>query len=138
MVSISSSLMPSSSCRVIRPFMNPWIMNSRYCAAVFSISTYWLIGRGPLSHFTTLMANVVWLGVLLGGCRPAIGEDWRAHVDDDALSAPLVGDSFVAVGTARALVVLNAGGTPRCRLDLGARVFTPRALEGDQLVIGSG
>ncbi len=45
---------------------------------------------------------------------------------------------FIAVGTESALVVLEHSGQRRCRVDLGGRVFTPRLLAADRLLVASG
>ena len=45
---------------------------------------------------------------------------------------------FIAVGTESALVVLDPAGQRRCRVDLGGRVFTPRLLSADRLLVASG
>jgi len=72
------------------------------------------------------------------GCRPPIGQDWETHVDNDALSAPLVREDYIAVGTAHAVVILEPSGHERCKLDLGGKVFAPRIIDDGHLVVASG
>ncbi len=87
-----------------------------------------------MTHF----ANVACLVGLFAGCRPAIGRDWETQVDNDTVTAPLVSERFVVVGTSKAVVVLEPSGEPRCRLELGGKVFAPRAIDDERIVVGSG
>lgn len=54
------------------------------------------------------------------------------------MSAPLVTPGFIAVGTESSLQVIDHAGKRLCRVDMGGRVFTPRLIPGDRLLVASG
>lgn len=74
----------------------------------------------------------------MAACRAPISLDWSASLEEGGLSSPLVTAGYIAVGTETSLQVIDHGGKRLCRVDLGGRVFTPRPLPGDRLLVAAG